>query len=379
MEVFLVGGAVRDELLGKTVVEKDWVVVGATPQEMIKQGYIQVGKDFPVFLHPSTKEEYALARTERKTGRGYTGFHVYTSPEVTLEEDLARRDLTINAIAKDKKGKLIDPFGGSEDIEKRVLRHVSPAFVEDPLRVLRVARFATRFNELGFKIAPKTMKLMQEIVSAGEMEHLVADRVWSEMDKAFSEKDTWVFFDVLKKTHAMDVLFPMLLEDRKAYKQAYSNLKEACEKQASKVIKLAVFLYPFAQASGDDKFITAFCEKYRVSNEYRTAASLIARANGDFKKVLDTHGAKAMLSFLEKMDVFRRPAHLVLFLQAALILDGERTSQVKDLVMQCAIQAKNIDIQETVATSLVGAAIQEIVRNKRLAAIENFLASKKHG
>jgi tRNA nucleotidyltransferase (CCA-adding enzyme) len=181
MEIYLVGGAVRDKLLGKPGKDSDWVVVGSTPQEMEEQNFKPVGKDFPVFLHPETKEEYALARTERKSGKGYKGFTFHTSADITLEEDLARRDLTINAIAEDHSGKLIDPFNGKQDIEDKILRHVSPAFVEDPLRVLRVARFAARF---GFRIAPETMSLMKEISESGELDALVPERVWNELEQA---------------------------------------------------------------------------------------------------------------------------------------------------------------------------------------------------
>jgi len=191
---YLVGGAVRDQLLGLPVKERDWVVVGATPQEMLDQGYQQVGKDFPVFLHPESGEEYALARIERKSGKGYTGFDCDAAPTVTLEEDLKRRDLTINAIAQAEDGSLIDPYGGQQDLENRILRHVSEAFVEDPLRILRLARFAARFKNLGFKIAEETQKLMLKMVRAGEVSDLVAERVWKELDRALGEQDPEVFF-----------------------------------------------------------------------------------------------------------------------------------------------------------------------------------------
>lgn len=184
MKIYLVGGAVRDQLLNIPIKDRDYMVVGATVQEMLDKGYRQVGKDFPVFLHPKTQQEYALARTERKTGVGYGGFSVYAAPDVTLEEDLLRRDLTINAIAQDETGRVFDPYGGQADIEQRLLRHVSDAFVEDPLRVLRVARFAARFQPLGFKVAPETMALMQRIAASGELEALTPERVFQELDKA---------------------------------------------------------------------------------------------------------------------------------------------------------------------------------------------------
>lgn len=208
MQTYLVGGAVRDELLGLPVHERDWVVVGATREAMLAANFTQVGRDFPVFLHPDTKEEYALARTERKRGHGYTGFEVHADPSVTLEEDLRRRDLTVNAMARAADGELVDPWGGQRDLEQRLLRHVSPAFVEDPLRVLRVARFAARYAHLGFTVAPETVALMREIVSSGELAHLPAERIWVEMDKALGEPSPQVFVEVLRACGALTALLP---------------------------------------------------------------------------------------------------------------------------------------------------------------------------
>ena len=208
MKIYLVGGAVRDQLLGLAVKDRDWLVVGATPEQLLAQGYQQVGKDFPVFLNPTTKEEYALARTERKSGAGYTGFICDFSPDISLEEDLIRRDLTINAIAQDEQGTLHDPYGGIADINHRTLRHISPAFAEDPLRVLRVARFAARFHHLGFSIAEETLSLMQQLAEQGELQHLTAERVWSETAKALTEKHPEIFFETLRKVGALSVLMP---------------------------------------------------------------------------------------------------------------------------------------------------------------------------
>src|SRR5688572_14077711 len=211
MKTYLVGGAVRDELLGLPVRERDWVVVGARPEDLLGQNYRPVGKDFPVFLHPETKEEHALARTERKTGPGYRGFETRFSPDVTLEQDLERRDLTINAIARDTtSGALVDPFGGERDLRERWLRHVSPAFVEDPVRVLRVARFAARFAPLGFRLAPETLALMQEIAARGELDALVPERVWQETQRALEMPAPERFFEVLREANALRVIFPEL-------------------------------------------------------------------------------------------------------------------------------------------------------------------------
>jgi len=208
VKTYLVGGAVRDRLLQRPIHERDWVVVGATETEMLDLGFRPVGKDFPVFLHPETSEEYALARTERKSGHGYGGFTVYASPEVTLEQDLQRRDLTVNAMAESEGGEIIDPYGGQADLEARLLRHVSPAFAEDPLRILRVARFAARYHPLGFSVAPETMTLMRTMVDAGEVEHLVAERVWKEISRALLEPRPDIFIQVLRDCGALKVLLP---------------------------------------------------------------------------------------------------------------------------------------------------------------------------
>jgi len=208
MQVFLVGGAVRDQLLELPVKDRDWVVVGSSPEEMLSKGFSQVGQDFPVFLHPDSHEEYALARKERKQGSGYTGFACDSSKQVTLEEDLQRRDLTINAIAQTEDGQLIDPYGGQTDIQQKILRHVSSAFAEDPLRVLRVARFAARFHHLGFAVAQETLDLMRDMSQSGELDHLVAERICQETLRALSEKSPGIYFDVLRKVGALKVLFP---------------------------------------------------------------------------------------------------------------------------------------------------------------------------
>src|SRR5215831_4758529 len=208
MQVYLVGGAVRDRLLGRAVSERDWVVVGATPAELEQAGYIPVGRDFPVFLHPKTKEEHALARLERKVAPGYRGFATEFSPDVTLEDDLRRRDLTINAMAEDAGGQIVDPYGGRRDLDAHLLRHVSDAFVEDPVRILRVARFAARFAGLGFRVADETRALMRRIVDAGEAHTLVPERVWQETERALREAHPEVFFETLRACGALAVIFP---------------------------------------------------------------------------------------------------------------------------------------------------------------------------
>ncbi|HHH43817.1 MAG TPA: multifunctional CCA tRNA nucleotidyl transferase/2'3'-cyclic phosphodiesterase/2'nucleotidase/phosphatase [Gammaproteobacteria bacterium] len=255
MDIYLVGGAVRDKLLGLPVEERDWVVVGATPQEMLALGYRQVGKDFPVFLHPETGEEYALARTERKTGPGYKGFAFHASPDVTLEQDLQRRDLTINAIAEAPDGTLIDPFNGREDLQLGLLRHVSPAFSEDPVRILRVARFAARFDRFGFKVTHATNALMRTMVDNGEVNHLVAERVWAELEKALATDAPQRFFTALRGCGALAVLFPEIDQEYRVVGQAHTGqqlpqalqtLQTSVTSSTDPCIRFSVLMYALA-------------------------------------------------------------------------------------------------------------------------------------
>ncbi len=310
MKSYVVGGAVRDEFLGLPVRDRDHVVIGATPQEMERAGYKPVGRDFPVFLHPVSKEEYALARTERKVGLGYKGFTVYAAPDVTLEQDLARRDLTINAMARDDSGALVDPFGGARDLEARLLRHVSPAFVEDPVRILRVARFAARF---GFAIAPETQALMREIVARGEADALVAERVWQEVSKGLMERDPARMFAVLDGCGALARLAPEL------------GLHFRDDKPADDATRIVVFALGFAAvagmslpvrfaillrgARGDVASIEKFCERLRTPAECRDAALLAARLVAE-ARIADTLDPKALLALLESADAFRRSERL---------------------------------------------------------------------
>ncbi len=290
MKIYLVGGAVRDELLGLPVKERDWVVVGATPEEMERQGFKPVGKDFPVFLHPQTKEEYALARTERKSGRGYKGFTVHASPEVTLEEDLKRRDLTINAMAKDEQGKLIDPFGGARDLKAGVLRHVSEAFAEDPVRILRVARFAARF---GFYAHKSTTELMREMVRSGEANYLVPERVWQEFAKGLMEDQPERMFDVLESSGLQAKLFP--------------GIRPVRTLAGSLPVRFARLCW-----SLEEEAIEKLCKRLRVPGDVHDLAVLAARARGTLKK---TTRPAAILDFLKKMDAFRRPERFAELLQ----------------------------------------------------------------
>jgi tRNA nucleotidyltransferase (CCA-adding enzyme) len=297
MQVYLVGGAVRDELLGRAVHERDWVVVGATSAQMEQDGYRAVGREFPVFLHPETNEEYALARLERKTSPGYRGFATEFSPDVTLEQDLLRRDLTINAIARSADGQLIDPYGGVRDIEQRVLRHVSPAFVEDPVRILRVARFAARFTSFGFSVAPETQALMSEMVRNGEVKALVPERVWRETERALGEANPEAFFDVLQQCGALPVLFPGLAwldADRQA-------LLHAVQITADGAVRFA------ALGSGVPlKDIVSLCDRLRTPAEYREVARLTASITMRLGAGLGSTPGDTLLAIFEQSDAFRR-------------------------------------------------------------------------
>lgn len=310
MRAYVVGGAVRDTLLGLPVRDRDWVVVGATPEEMVAAGFRPVGKDFPVFLHPQSHEEYALARTERKTAPGYKGFAFHASPEVTLEEDLLRRDLTINAMARDESGAITDPFNGRADLAARVLRHVSPAFAEDPLRVLRVARFAARFHE--FHVAPETMALMRDIVTAGEVEHLVAERVWQELARGLMESHPQRMFSVLRACGALARLTPELddlpADDRAALDSA---LARAVARQAPLEQRWSAVLHRM-----DTETARAVSERLKAPNEARDLAVMLAREYGSLQQetVAD---AETRLDLLTRCDALRRPERFAALLDTA--------------------------------------------------------------
>jgi tRNA nucleotidyltransferase (CCA-adding enzyme) len=298
MKTYLVGGAVRNKLLGLPVTERDWVVVGATPEQLLSQGYKPIGKDFPVFLHPKTHEEYALARTERKMGAGYKGFTCYAAPDVTLEQDLQRRDLTINAIAEDEEGHLIDPYGGQADLKAKILRPVSEAFSEDPVRVLRLARFAARFASLGFKLAVEAEEQVHKILEAGELNHLVPERVWQELNKALAESTPWVFFEVLAQTQTLRVIFP---DWQELYQEAgLASLQKVVSLSEDTAIRLASLLQflPVEQ-------VKQGCIRLRLPSREKDLCILSAQYRSVFQGYESTN-AEAVLDLLEKLDVFRR-------------------------------------------------------------------------
>lgn len=331
MKIYCVGGAVRDALLGLPVQDRDWVVVGATPEQMRAQGYTPVGKDFPVFLHPRTHEEYALARTERKSGRGYRGFTFHAAPDVTLEEDLARRDLTINAIAQAEDGALIDPYGGRVDLDRKILRHVSPAFVEDPVRILRVARFAARYNE--FSVAPETLELMRAMVANGEVDHLVAERVWQEIARGLMESHPSRMFETLRACGALQKLLPEVARLWGVPQRADFHPEVDSGVHVMMVIDMAARLAlslpaRFAALTHDlgkaetpadilprhighelksAQLLEPLCARLRVPSDCRDVARRVARFHGDLHKVEQLR-PETQLKILERCDALRRPA-----------------------------------------------------------------------
>ncbi|MEO8778250.1 MAG: multifunctional CCA addition/repair protein [Rhodanobacter sp.] len=401
MQIYLVGGAVRDKLLGRAPGDRDYVVVGALPEDLLALGYKPVGKDFPVFLHPDTAEEYALARTERKSGHGYHGFVFQADATVTLEQDLARRDLTINAIAEDTQGTLTDPFGGVHDIEARVLRHVSPAFLEDPVRVLRVARFAARFAPLGFTVAPETMALMQQMVREGEVDHLVPERVWAETRKALGEAQPSAFVRVLRECGALAVLFPEVDALYGVPQRADFHPEIDCGAHLELVLDQAAQLAP-----GDDlvgfcalthdlgKALTpvdvlprhlgheqrgvaplrALAARLKVPTEHATLAELVCREHLNAHRALELKPA-TVLKLLSALDALRRPARLDTFVAACTADKRGRLGHEHDAYRQAdylrdaRAAAATVDSAAFVAAGLTGPEIGQAIATARIAAI----------
>lgn len=362
MDVYLVGGAVRDRLLGLPAEERDWVVVGATAEEMRAGGFRQVGRDFPVFLHPETGEEYALARTERKSGRGHHGFEVHSKPSVTLEEDLKRRDLTINAMAMTEDGTLIDPYGGAADLQARRLRHVSPAFVEDPLRVLRVARFAARFAHLAFSVDPSTLALMREIVASGELETLPAERIWGEFEKSLATISPASFLEVLERCGALDWLLPGLANRAGAIQRlaTAAGATEDCEQRFA-----ALFHTVPPEAA------RTLCQKLRPPRRYQELAVLTATL-GERLPAIQALSAAERLAVLQQADALRRPERFEALLGACEALQPaavEATAQWRRALAAC----EAVDSRSVAQSGLSGEAIGERIRALReqaLAAID---------
>lgn len=384
VQIYLVGGAVRDHLLGREVREFDWVVVGATPEMLLARGFKQVGRDFPVFLHPDTGDEYALARTERKTGKGYTGFACQTAPDITLEQDLLRRDLTINAIAQDDKGQLIDPFNGVRDLELRLLRHVSTAFREDPLRLLRVARFAARYANLGFTIAPETLQLMRDMVDAKEIEHLTAERVWKETEKALSTDSPHIYFQVLYQCGALASLFPALLplfKNSASQSNVHALMALFAASQLTPNISVRfASLYVNAYHCDDPltkQHIIAMSTDLRLPIEVR---DLIIQAVYTQKTLVNalTLTADKIIDLFNQIDVWRKPQilpQLLLVSQAnACDENGHPPRQWSqgDYLTQAFTIASRIKAQHVMHEGLTGIAIKNAINQGRIAAVAHW-------
>ena len=340
MQVYLVGGAVRDELLGLPVKDKDYVVVGSTPAAMLAAGYKSVGKDFPVFLHPQTHDEYALARTERKVAQGYKGFEVHASVDVTLEEDLARRDLTVNAIAKDAQGQLIDPYQGCADLRAKIFRHVSPAFAEDPVRILRAARLAARFPE--FTVAEQTNQLMQQMVAAGEVDALVAERVWQELAKGLMEQQPSRLFEVLQACGAMARILPELanLWEREpdSARTLLQSINHAAQQQQTLPVRFAVLMLT-GQLNADQ--LTSLSMRLKVPNDSKELAQLLLKFYGLWPQIL-AMSAQQILDFLMAMDAIRQPYRLTDYLSAVRCYYGDLTAEAscqRSLLLHKALSA----------------------------------------
>lgn len=399
MQVFLVGGAVRDRLLGLPVRERDYVVVGARAEELLAQGYEPVGRDFPVFLHPQSREEYALARIERKQGHGYTGFACYAAPEVTLEEDLLRRDLTINAIAEDDSGQLHDPYGGQADLAARLLRHVSPAFGEDPLRVLRTARFAARFHALGFRVADETLALMRQISASGELAHLTPERVWKELEKVLSNDSPHIFFQVLRECGALAALFPELdrlfgIPARPQWHPEVDTgvhvlmaIEQAAHLSGDLAVRFATVCHDFGKGLTPADILPShhghgerglplirdFCQRFRVPNECRDLALLVSEFHSLIHIATELR-TSTLLRLFDKIDAWRRPQRLAQLLDCCRadfrgrLGFAEREYPEPEYVAEAFAAASAVPIQPILAAGYRGEAIrQKLGRERQLA------------
>lgn len=396
MQIFKVGGAVRDRLLGRPVTEVDWVVVGSSAEEMQAKGFKPVGADFPVFLHPATGEEYALARTERKSGRGYGGFTFYASPDVTLEEDLTRRDLTINAMAEDEHGHVIDPYGGQADLAARQLRHVSPAFAEDPLRVLRVARFAARYAELGFVVAPETQALMRQLAESGELHALTPERSWKEISRALMEARPDVFIQVLHDCGALKELFPEIdalfgrpdataRPEGSTGRQILRTLHECAIHQQPLPVRWACLLQHLTEDDGAEvqrgsartRSIEAVNSRFKVPRDCQELAVLTGEFHGQAQACLQLP-AQPLYDMLEHFDIFRRPERFDLFI-AACEMDATSHSDEGSpdypqgrYLRGAADAARSVQAEPLVAQGYKGAELGEALKRERVAAVQSY-------
>jgi tRNA nucleotidyltransferase (CCA-adding enzyme) len=402
VKTYLVGGAVRDQLLGLTVKERDWVVVGATIEEMIEKGFKPVGKDFPVFLHPKTHEEYALARTERKTAKGYKGFQFYTDVDVTLEQDLARRDITINAMARDESDKLIDLFGGQKDLKNKLLRHVSSAFGEDPVRILRMARFASKFGD--FSIATETNQLMQSMVESGEVDALVPERVWQEFRRALHESYPERFIEVLRDCGALKVIFPEIdtlfgIPNPEDYHPEVDSgihtllaLQQAVKLGGDAMVRFAVLMHDLGKIESPKEewprhfkhhqagvgIVKAFCERLPVPKEYRDLAVLVTRYHGHCHNALKLN-EKTVVKLLKTLDPFRKPDRFEQFLLAChadmLGRQGfeDRPYPQADFLRKAYEECGAIDVQKLIEGLDNPRAIEQVIHKARLEVVKQII------
>ncbi|MDX1250863.1 MAG: multifunctional CCA addition/repair protein [Gammaproteobacteria bacterium] len=407
MEIYQVGGSVRDKRLGLPVQDRDWVVIGATPQQMLDLGYRQVGKDFPVFLHPESREEYALARTERKTGPGYKGFAVHAAPDVTLIDDLRRRDLTINAMAETPDGELIDPFGGAEDLRQRLLRHVSPAFAEDPVRILRVARFAARFAGMGFRVAGETNALMRRMVESGEVDALVPERVWTELERALGESRPARFFEVLRDCGALARLFPEIdrlfgvpqpIEHHPEIDtgvHVMMVLDQAVRLSSDPCVRFAALMHDLGKGTTpaeewprhlghEERGVTLvlnLCRRLRAPADYRDLAVLAARYHTHCHRA-DELRPSTLLDTLQALDAFRRPQRFEGFLLACEADSRgrpgyeERPYPQADLFRAALRAAQAVEVKPLVEKGYTGDKLAEQLRYQRIAAVARITKTK---
>ena len=408
MEIYLVGGAVRDKLLGLPVMEKDWVVLGETPESMVKHGFRPVGKDFPVFLHPQSHDEYALARTERKTAPGYKGFAVHASPDVTLEQDLIRRDLTINAIAMTPQGQLIDPYGGQRDLENRIFRHISPAFAEDPVRILRVARFAARYRHLGFTLAEETRELMQSMVAAGEVDYLVPERVWAELFKALKEQMPSAFFYTLKDCTALEKIFPEINrlfgvpQPEKYHPEIDTGLHSMlCLEQSallspSPEVRFAALVHDLGKGLSPKQhwphhyghetsglpILDKMCDRLRVPNSFKSLALQVMQYHTHCHRAFELR-ASTIADMLAALGAYKQTNKLPEFLLACEADAKGRTGfehvsyPQAEMINLAAKSAASIDTSAILYSELQGAEIGEAIHRLRIKAIADAINTHK--
>jgi len=408
VKTYLVGGAVRDGLLNLPIKDRDWVVTGTTPEAMLAAGYQQVGRDFPVFLHPKTREEYALARTERKSGQGYTGFITWFAPDVTLEQDLQRRDLTINAIAQDSDGNIIDPFNGRHDIQQRLLRHVSVAFNEDPLRVLRVARFAARFAHLNFRIADETMALMQHMAASGELAHLTAERVWKETESALQSPNPQVFFQVLRDCNALAVLFPEIDKlfgvpapakwhpEIDTGVHTLMTLAIAAQLSPEVDIRFATLCHDVGKAlTPPEKWpshhghglagvpvVEQLCQRLRVPNHVRDLSLLVTEFH-DIVHTVERQSSETLVGLFDRIDAWRKPQRVE---QIALTSEADARGRATlennpypqgDYLRTAFGVVQAVSPKEVVEAGFTGSDVREELHRRRITALESWRENQR--